>query len=211
MEKDYYIESNVWNRFLKGDQDAFKKIYLDHVDSLVMYGLLFCKDKFKVEDAIHDVFVELHARRANLSENINIKFYLFACLRRQLKSILNSNAILDFKDTNCKSFEIEDLQFDPLIHNEEQKIMVFKLAEAINQLSRKKKEIIYLHYIQDLSYADISILLGISLTSCRTLMYRAIKDIRSNFESDTVVSENIDFRLLKSGIQLSLFIAALLN
>ncbi|MCH7415237.1 sigma-70 family RNA polymerase sigma factor [Belliella sp. R4-6] len=203
MEKDYHIESKVWMGFLKGNQDSFKQLYLKYIDDLIVYGSFFCRDRSRVEDSIHDVFVELFNRRENLSQNINVKFYLFACLRRQLKRTLKNFPILEFKEGNDRDLEIIDLNFDPIIHNEEQKLIVFKLVKAINQISKKKKEIIYLYYVQQLTYADISLLLGISLSSCRTLMYRAIKDLKANFEIDTMIPENIDLSLLKNAIQLS--------
>lgn len=53
-----------------------------------------------------------------------------------------------------------------------------KIRIAINTLSSKQKEIIYLKFEEELEYADIARILNISIDSARTQLYRAIKSLR---------------------------------
>ena len=86
MVKEYLINSDtiLWNDFIKGNDDAFKVIYNNHIQSLYKFGSHFTHDTDLVKDCIHDVYIELAKYRKSLGTTNNIKLYLFKSLKRKI-------------------------------------------------------------------------------------------------------------------------------
>lgn len=190
---------NLWASFVQGNDQAFRGVYELYFDDLLHYGYCFCKDKGLVEDAIQDVFVTIHQKRKALGGVVNSKAYLFTCLRRRIVSIKTKLPELEdaLDATNShhqKALNIED----HLILSEEEQQLFELLSCQLNALSDKQREIIYLYFIQDLSYTEISDLLQISVSSARTALYRSIKTLKENLDlPDTNYEKSIDMKALK--------------
>jgi RNA polymerase sigma-70 factor (ECF subfamily) len=52
------------------------------------------------------------------------------------------------------------------------------VVHAINQLSNRQKEIVYLKLYQQLSYEEVSEIMQINYQAARNLFYQAIKSLR---------------------------------
>ena len=66
--------STLWNAFRQGDKAAFQQIYGLFSHDLLNYGYRVTNDRLLIEDAIHDLFIELWQSRSNLMETDSIKF-----------------------------------------------------------------------------------------------------------------------------------------
>jgi RNA polymerase sigma factor (sigma-70 family) len=53
-----------------------------------------------------------------------------------------------------------------------------KFSKALQKLPLQQKEGLLLKFYQNKSYEEISEILGITTSSCRTLVYRALKSVR---------------------------------
>lgn len=173
--EDYFL----WKRFIEGDDKAFFSIYDQYFDVLYSYGIHFSKDKDLIKDCIHDLFLDLYKYRERLSETDNIHFYLFRSLRRLLYkeqskriSVLSDNKILLENDIPVMAFE------DTIIESETKNGNHRILAEAMTELSERQREGLSLKFEQNFSYKEIADILGISVESARTCIYRALKDLR---------------------------------
>ncbi|OXE96571.1 hypothetical protein B0A79_22840, partial [Flavobacterium piscis] len=67
---------------------------------------------------------------------------------------------------------------EELIYNETIFTKHANLAVALNSLTQKQRNALHLRFSEDQSYEEISSTLEISLESCRTLIYRALKELR---------------------------------
>ena len=173
--EDYYL----WERFRRGDDKAFYAIYDLFFDSLFNYGLHFSRDKDLIKDCIHDLFLDLYNYRERLSGTNNIHFYLFRSLRRliykeQVKkvSVLSDEQISLQNDIPAMTFEDDLIASE--IKDENHKI----LARVMKELTDRQREGLSLKFEQNFSYQEIADILGISVGSARTCIYRALKDLR---------------------------------
>lgn len=180
----------TWYTFLRGDESGFTRIYNQYAGNLFRYGKKFNTDDQIVDDAVQEVFVELYMKRDTLGENIqNLKAYLFVALKNNLlkKSLKEKKSpVLSMENYSKLDFNIEyDIQ-ETLINSEIKSEASQKLSSAIDQLSKKQKEIIYLKFEEELDYPEIAKILQISIESARKQIYRAIKNLRQSIESDGV-------------------------
>ena len=115
MDKALYKNTKIdnsaeelWISFLKGDMSAFHTIYNSHYQMLYNFGLKFLKPA-KVEDCIHDTFLNILNYKTTISEVKNVKAYLFKSFRNQAFKLINSNK-LDFNlvEGNIPSHDDDD-------------------------------------------------------------------------------------------------------
>jgi RNA polymerase sigma-70 factor (ECF subfamily) len=65
-----------------------------------------------------------------------------------------------------------------LISEQEDEEKKIRLLKAIEQLSGRQKEIVYLKYYQNLSYDEICDIMNINYQVARNLLYQAIKSLK---------------------------------
>lgn len=166
----------LWRNFLRGDIVSFEELYNTYIDDLYRYGVSFYDDKEVVLDCIHDIFLTIFNNK-NIAENVNIKYYLFSSLRRSIlrkkkeKDRFSLTTSFDAWEYN-HAYEI-NLNGD---YSNEQKLEDIKTK--INQLPKRQREVLYLKYYLDLSYEEIANIMEVDINSCRTLSFRAVRQLR---------------------------------
>jgi RNA polymerase sigma factor (sigma-70 family) len=171
--------SRLWNRFREGDPSAFSQIYEAHVQALFQYGIKLTADDGFVKDCIHDLFVELHQRRATIGDADNIRAYLFQSLKRKIfRGIKNK---LPTSDTlHQEPFYLEAAIDEQLSEQETTRQTRRLLREAINRLPFRQKEIVYLRYINNFSLDEITQIMGINYQAVCNTLHKAIKELRKS-------------------------------
>ncbi|WP_269235527.1 RNA polymerase sigma factor [Flavobacterium flavigenum] len=172
-------DSNLWNQIKKGDSYAYHKLYDSYIDALFTFGIQYTNDDALVEDSIHDVFIELHQYRNKIAEEVAVKSYLFKSLRRNIHRKLKAKTKLVYHQSMEEGIYVTDSAEDEFIFNETILNRNTALALLLSSLTEKQRYALHLRFSEDYSYEEISSVLGITLESCRTLIYRSLKDIRA--------------------------------
>ncbi len=171
----------IWNAFRKGNREALDYIFKHYANDLFCYGCKFTKNQEMVFDCIQDLFVELWNRRQSLSETNGIKFYLLKALRRRIARTIQCNKRFesvtdDFRYLEEKvNFSVEHL----VVLKEIEESTKARLRQAIEALTRRQREAIYLKFFQGLDNEAISSVMDISGASVNTLISQAIGALRS--------------------------------
>lgn len=173
-------EPEEWSKFRQGDVEAFNRIYRHFAQVLYSYGSKFCKRSEVIEDCIQDLFVELWESRERLSATTSIKFYLFRCLRRKIAR-LPALAVNISEDSHplCNSLISESYEFSLIIEQKDEARKQL-LEQALNDLSVRQREILYLKYFDGLSFQQIAEVMQIDLNSTYKLTYKALASIKQN-------------------------------
>ena len=159
-------------------------IYNRYVDDLHTYALYLGFEKEVIMDAIHDVFCKFAANEKLLQDVSNIKFYLFKSLKNRLYDIYKARkeyAELSAIDLQETPFNIQVTIEERLIGQEEQQQIKNQLAEMLESLTERQREIVYLRYVQEYDYTQISELLNISVHGCRKLLSKAMQNLREKY------------------------------
>jgi len=171
------VDKKLWESFIKGDDDAFNGLYTQFVNTLYAFGLRYADDAELVKDSIHDLFIDLYKYRKTLKADVNVKSYLFTSLKRKIFLLLKQESRKGIFEADFMfSFSIED----QMINNEEQSELKAKLKKQLTLLPSRQKEAIYLRFNAELEYEEIATVMNISMETCRTLVYRGIKQLREN-------------------------------
>ena len=172
------LDALIWSGLKKGDTNALGELYNIYIDSLILYGLKICNDKNKVMDAIHDLFVDLYKYRAKLSDTDNVEYYLKVSLKRKLfkpervkETPLQSETAFSevYSQKNYTESHEETIILSETL--KERSVLLLKALENLTKTQRKGL---------NCSYEEIANILGISVASARTTIYRAVKSLRQH-------------------------------
>lgn len=162
-------------RLQQGDVAALEELYQRFHPELYLYALKLTSSQQLAEDAIQDTFVEIWKYRAQLGKVNSLRFYLLQALRnRCIKILKRRKRFLRVRDTSPQVIiEPEELKLKDNRQETKQKIAI-----ALNSLSSRQKEIIYLKYYENLDYQEIASLLSINYQSVVNHVHRAIVRLR---------------------------------
>ncbi|SHM64254.1 RNA polymerase sigma factor, sigma-70 family [Chitinophaga jiangningensis] len=186
-------ENTLWKSIIAGEQPAFKMLYEAYADLLFAYANRYTKDKEIILDCIHDLFIDLHTWHRNLAAEVNVRYYLLSSMRRKLHTALKKASRTSLRGDMMQfsvDFETESVQA-VIIASEQEQQLYQQLAKQLNQLPARQKEIIYLKYHCDLSYEEIAAIMQISVPTCRTLTYRAVKQMRQALDASAATAFSI--------------------
>lgn len=185
------IDNIIWERFLKGNKMAFEELMKTHFTALFHYGTKFSKDKEFIKDCIQDLFLQLWESRQNLSDNVMVKPYLMASLRRRIHRatlpIHFSEVLLESKDI----FEIEFSIEEKFIQNESTIVLTQKVKQALEMLPKRQKEVIYLKFFQELEREQIAKIMDIAPQTVSNLLQMAVKQLKKRWITELISSSLI--------------------
>jgi len=178
-------DTNLWSRLLKGEEDALDRIYKVHFQSLYQYGMRMLHQEDEVKDCLHNLFVKLWENRKNLRPTTHIRYYLLAALRN---TIVNHRAKeIKFEKIEASDDYLFDLNFtleSAYIRKEERNEKAAQLAAAMNLLTPRQKEIIYLKYFEELDYSQIAEIMNLTTKGTYKLSARALDALREIMKVD---------------------------
>lgn len=178
-------EKILWTEFIKGDKQAFEKLFLKFNPILYAVGLKITSDKSLVEDAIHETFIDLWNTHKNLTKVDTVKYYLIVCFRRVLvKQIKDQRKMVELKED--ESIGIVNSTEYKLIEAQLNSETIDNLRLAIDNLPDRQKEIVELRYLKSKSYEEIEKIMSINYTSSRKLVYKAITNLRKHIKRGNI-------------------------
>ncbi|MEL7586254.1 MAG: sigma-70 family RNA polymerase sigma factor [Prolixibacteraceae bacterium] len=192
-----------WDRFRQGDDNVLSAIYAEYAGSLYLYGQKLTMNRAVIEDALHDLFIDLIRNRKGIGETGNIHFYLLKAFRRKLIRLLKRESRYGDGQIPDNIFDIRYSAEQNMIAEEDRNQTTRNLALAIEKLSPRQKEAIYLRFQKELDYPEVAELLGMGVEASRNLIYRAIKSLKEALQPTgngivlLTILKKISFRIKK--------------
>ena len=187
MSRDQKIHL-VWKSFQLGNKEAFASIYNEYLNTLYRYGTKLCYDEEIVKDAIQEVFLDLYLKRKkNNSNPENLKYYLILALKRNLIKKMKSSRKLVEMPKNDQFFEPQYSIEKEIVDKDSVVEIEQRVSRALEKLSSKQKEALYLRFNESIQYPEIAKLLNISVESVRKQVYRALKSIRESIDKEMFI------------------------
>ena len=166
-----------------GDKNALSILYLNYYDFLMHYGTRIVPDIVIVEECIQELFLYIYEAKGRLGIVKNIKAYFFSSLRRRiLKKIKAERKIRDFGSEISNRTNIQFYSDEILFLKESQRNQRQALLHALNNLSWRQREAIYLRYYNGLSTNEIAEIMGVANQTILNTLYQAMKKLRKSAE-----------------------------
>lgn len=166
----------LWRQFRNGDKESFVSLFWEYDLALFNFGIKFTKDQALFEDCIQELFIDIW--RSNGKAEINsVKAYFFSAFKFKLKRALSRTEKWEKTGDEIKD-EFEISHDNILISNQLNEELNQKVICAIQELSPRQKEGIYLKFHHDLKYEEISEIMNINYQAARNLIYQSIKSLK---------------------------------
>lgn len=177
MGEHHHSYESVWQKVLQNDMQALECIYKGYYPNLFAYAEKLTKDASMAEDAIHDTFLYLWQHRQQIGVIQSLRFYLF-------RSVRNTCLKLIQKQRKLSRLEEADVHLDLSILPDELHLthpgdeIKSRVQKALQDLSPRQREIIFLKFYNNLDYEEIGEVLGINYQSVVNHVHRGIQKLR---------------------------------
>jgi RNA polymerase sigma factor (sigma-70 family) len=186
----------LWKSFLEGNKEAIGTIFLLFHDDLYRYGLKLSGNASLVEDSMQDLFLQLWKNRQNLKPIDNLKPYLFKSFRNHVIDNLElCNPVIHIESDFEHPFEVTFSHEDFIIRQQVSEENLLKITDALNNLSSRQREAIYLRFFEELDFETIAVIMDMNVQSVRNTLHRALQALRNlmSLELFLLAISGIDF------------------
>ncbi len=170
-------DEDLMVQFQAGTLTAFETLVFRHRDNLFGFINKRLRDEGASEDIIQDVFLRIYRNRHSYHHD-TAKFTTW------MYAIANNLFITEYRRRVKKGykplddvFDIEDdtIPSDVIAHGKIQSELIHK---AINSLKESSREIIILRDIQEMTYKEVSEIIGAPLGSVKSEIFRARRKLQ---------------------------------
>lgn len=174
-------EQTLWSQFIRGDDKSLEKLYRQYFDDLYNYGKKWLRDRPLTEDAIQDLFIKLMKNRSSLSETTSVKYYLFRSLRTVVLDKLKRNNRMQMVDDPGDHLFLFELSPETKLVDQQDAVQLKeKLASAMQNLTPRQREAIFLRYVAGFSYNQVAEAMELTAKGTYKLVARAIDALRDH-------------------------------
>ncbi|MCW9707986.1 RNA polymerase sigma factor [Fodinibius salsisoli] len=170
----------LWEELRAGDRTALSSLFNKYYTHLLNYGLKIIPNTQLVKDSIQELFISIWEYRSNLSQVEYIRSYLFSSLRR---TIIRQHDVAETRQERDERYSEES--FKKLINKEQLMIMdeleeeqKYRLEQAIEQLSKRQKEAVFLKFYNGFTSDEIAEIMGVNKQSVYNYISRSIDTLR---------------------------------
>jgi len=164
---------------IKNDTCAFEALFKRHYPGLLNFAKeLLTYPSDEAEDVVSEVFCSLWKNKEQLDIKISVTAYLYVSVKNRIFDHFKKNkaAAAEFKDNDLNLAEPAYLgPHQQLVYKELEKRILYLTAK----LPKQTRVIYTLNREDGLSYIEIASILGISVNTVKTHIYRAIKFLKS--------------------------------
>ncbi|RAJ06644.1 RNA polymerase sigma-70 factor (ECF subfamily) [Chitinophaga skermanii] len=190
-----FHNENAWTRLRGGEEQALFELYKSHYNYLYKCGLKISADADLTTELINQVFMTIWEKRNSLPELQNPKAYLLTTLKNKILKTWEQ------RKRYQAMLESTGLQMEQFQHSIEEHMLQMQLEadkkqqvlSAIEQLSPRQKELVYLRFYQELSYEQIAERTSLSPRTIYNNIYEALKSLK-----DSLVQKVLEVLLVLS-------------
>lgn len=174
-----------------GDEFAFRQLFDRYKLKITNYIYHLIYQSEVAEELAHDVFLKVYRKRDSFNEQFQFSTWLWRIARNTSWDYLKKKKELLIEDqnkTNKEEYLTEQMtDLSPRIDESLiEKASLLELKKAIGALSLKQREALSLRVYSELSYDEISIIMGVSIASVKTQIFRwkkeLVKKLKANEE-----------------------------
>jgi RNA polymerase sigma-70 factor, ECF subfamily len=180
-----------------GDQEAFKSIYECYGPRIYNFLFRLLGSRSEAEDATQQTFLVALNRIGSLRDPNLLESWIYRIARNEVYQKYRRKQLSSLDDDDSKSVaaSAEDRQLgghpEKVLLNEE---LGEALQSTLDNLPLKLREVFLLAVVDEMSYQDISEIVGRSLLSVKTDIYRARLMAKERLSRYIGASKNISVR-----------------
>ena len=163
------------------DNDAFEALFREHYASLATFALRYLRDRSIAEELVQDLFADLWARRGTWTPRSGSeRAYLLAAVRNRALNLRKRQALerdweRDEAVADVRELHPHPVQGDHLLETAE---LQQQVNAALESLPERCRLVMHLRWREQLSYAEIAEVMGISVKGVENQLARGLERLR---------------------------------
>ena len=184
-------DNEVLKNIKEGDLSSYAKIYTHYFSRLYNYGRKFTEDVSIIEDSIQDIFLVFWKNKNCLPAVESINSYLISSFRYTLfRQLKQTKKITGEDEYSGPDFSAEYF----IIRREMDEELRTRFMHAIQALTPRQREVIFLRFYEGLSYNEIAGIMNITVKATYKIMARSLEALKETLP----VQLAIIFAILKN-------------
>jgi RNA polymerase sigma-70 factor (ECF subfamily) len=161
-------DEQLIGRMQLGDSEAFAELYERYRRGVYEYCLRLLQDRDTAADATQNTFIKVHTKIAGLESFASFKAWLFTIARNEIYAYV--------RRSRTDGIENEDLwetesPHEELVEREEAELV----RRFLGELKPEYREVLLLLEYEQMSYAEIASITGVSISAVESRIFRARK------------------------------------
>ena len=161
----------------EGDMQ-FIALYKFYYQDLYAYGVSLGFNTEDVKDAIQEVYLKLYFNERLCIDEKKIKFYLLRSVRNQLIDWERTKKDTSSIEEEERSFKLSVSVEESFISDEEDLLLKKRVNRILGLLTDHQREIVYLHFIEEMPYEEIAVMLDMKIQTVRGQVFKAMEKLR---------------------------------
>lgn len=161
----------------EGDMQ-FIALYKFYYQDLYAYGVSLGFNAEDVKDAIQEVYLKLYFNERLCIDEKKIKFYLLRSVRNQLIDWERTKKDTSSIEEEERSFKLSVSVEESFISDEEDLLLKKRVNRILDLLTDHQREIVYLHFIEEMPYEEIAVMLDMKIQTVRGQVFKAMEKLR---------------------------------
>jgi RNA polymerase sigma-70 factor (ECF subfamily) len=155
-----------------GKERAFRELVERHQAGLYSFALRFCGVNEESEDIVQETFLRLFRNRACFDTTGSVKAFLYKVCRNLLIDATRKKRAEPLNE--ALEMDSGPSAVETLLSKEGQ----HTLSQALNALPESQRTAMVLRHTEELSYAEICEVMGLSLSAVESLLVRGRRTVR---------------------------------
>lgn len=160
----------------EGDMQ-FIALYKFYYQDLYAYGVSLGFNAEDVKDAIQEVYLKLYFNERLCIDEKKIKFYLLRSVRNQLIDWERTKKDVSSIEEE-RSFQLSVSVEESFISDEDDLLLKKRVNRILDLLTDHQREIVYLHFIEEMPYEEIAIMLDMKIQTVRGQVFKAMEKLK---------------------------------
>ncbi|MBW3494472.1 MULTISPECIES: sigma-70 family RNA polymerase sigma factor [Bacillus] len=176
------VEFKEWlYKMESGDQEAFQVIYEYTCKDIYRTVVFLLGNQHQdVDDIVNEVYIKMWKSVTNYDMNRSFRFWLHGIVVKQVQD-WRRKSWRRFRIFEKKKMYEQDRSYimdEGILHKETRN----ELAEVVQKLSYKHREVVIMRYFHEYSLDEIAVLLQIPVGTVKSRLHTALKRLRTEME-----------------------------
>jgi RNA polymerase sigma-70 factor (ECF subfamily) len=170
-------------RIRSGDPGALEELFRAQYAPLCEFAARYLRDDALAEELVQDLFADLWARRHLWQVRDSVRAYLFAAVRNRALNVRKRQAMESDWEADEASADVRALHADPEPADAalDRAELRTRLDQAIAALPERCRLVMHLRWREQMPYAEIASVMGISVKGVENQLARGLAAIRQRF------------------------------
>ena len=179
-------ETELLDRHFAGDLNAFEQIVKRYIDPLYRFALRLTRSPRDAEDVVQETFLKAWKNMSHFKREQSFKSWIFSITHNSAMDMLRKRRTTTFSEMsgvgedNVPFDESGAMKDDELLPDEvfERAEKNNMLDEMLHKLSPEEAEILHLYFSEDMTFREVSEMLGKPLETIKSKHRRALAKLK---------------------------------